>query len=118
MLVDWDGFDPDYLTSAETPVLDDLARRGSLTRTAIASYRTTSNPSRATMSTGAWPEVHGNVAYIFDRQTGLARGQNRFLAAETPAEALADAGLTVASVQWYMIQDHGVTYGDLDHLYV
>ena len=70
------------------------------------------------MSTGAWPEVHGNVAYVFDRQSGLVRGQNRFLGAETVAQALAEAGLTVASVQWYMIQDHGVTYGDPDHLYV
>ena len=118
VLVDWDGFDPNYLASAHTPVLDDLARQGSLTSDAIASYRTTSNPSRATMSTGAWPEVHRNVAYVFDRQTGLVRGQNRFLGAETLAEALAEAGLTVASVQWYMVQDHGVTYGDLDHLYV
>ena len=118
VLVDWDGFDPDYLATADTPILDDLVRRGSLTRYATASYRTTSNPSRATMSTGAWPEVHRNIAYVFDEQSGLVRGQNRFLGAETVAQALAEAGLTVASVQWYMVQDHGVTYGDPDHLYV
>jgi len=38
--------------------------------------------------------------------------------AETVAQALAKAGLTVASVQWYMVQDRGVTFGDPDHLYV
>ena len=66
VLVDWDGFDPDYLATARTPVLDELVRRGSLATDATASYRTISNPSRATMSTGAWPEVHRNVAYVFD----------------------------------------------------
>jgi len=24
----------------------------------------------------------------------------------------------VASVQWYMVQDHGTAYGDPEHLYV
>lgn len=48
-----------------------------------ASYRTISNPSRSTMSTGAWPQVHRNVAYVFDRQSGMVRGPKSFLAAGT-----------------------------------
>ncbi|SDI14311.1 alkaline phosphatase family protein [Nonomuraea jiangxiensis] len=85
---------------------------------AEATFHTVSNPCRASMSTGAYPEVHGNVAYVFDPVSGRARGQSRFLAAETIAETLAAEGRTVASVQWYMIQDHGVRYGDPEHLYV
>jgi predicted AlkP superfamily pyrophosphatase or phosphodiesterase len=71
------------------------------------------------MSTGAYPEVHGNAAYVFDPSTHQAQGQNRFLAAETIAQSLAAEGRTVASVQWYMVQDpYGVAYGDPEHLYV
>ncbi|SEH02128.1 hypothetical protein SAMN05444920_12463 [Nonomuraea solani] len=39
------------------------------------------------------------------------------LLAAQGALAIAE-GRTVASVQWYMIQDHGVRYGDPEHLYV
>ncbi|UBU09344.1 alkaline phosphatase family protein [Nonomuraea gerenzanensis] len=117
VLVDWDGFDPAYLGRVPTPNLDRLAARGVLT-VAEATYHTVSNPCRASMSTGAYPEVHGNVAYVFDAASGRAQGQSRFLAAETIAESLAAEGRTVASVQWYMIQDHGVRYGDPEHLYV
>ena len=63
VLVDWDGFDPDYLGRVATPNVDALAARGSLS-TARGSYRSISNPARATMSTGAYPPVHGNVAYV------------------------------------------------------
>lgn len=117
VVVDWDGFDPEYLDRVDTPVLDELARRGSLS-TSTGSYPTISNPSRATMSTGAWPEVHGNIAYAFDRSTGRAFSQTRTLEAETIAEAVSAAGGTVASVQWYMVQNHGASYGDPEHLYV
>ncbi|MEV0620042.1 alkaline phosphatase family protein [Nonomuraea sp. NPDC050404] len=117
VLVDWDGFDPRYLGRVPTPNLDRLAARGALT-TADATYHTVSNPCRASMSTGAYPEVHGNVAYVYDPVSGRAQGQSRFLAAETIAESLAAEGRTVASVQWYMVQDHGVRYGDPEHLYV
>ncbi|MEV4177530.1 alkaline phosphatase family protein [Nonomuraea sp. NPDC049709] len=117
VLVDWDGFDPRYLGRVATPNLDRLMARGVLA-TAEATFHTVSNPCRASMSTGAYPEVHGNVAYVYDPVSGRAQGQSRFLAAETIAEALAAEGRTVASVQWYMIQDHGVRYGDPEHLYV
>jgi predicted AlkP superfamily pyrophosphatase or phosphodiesterase len=117
VLIDWDGFDPDYIGRAPMPHLDALIKRGSLS-TARGTYKTISNPSRASMSTGAYPETHGNVAYVYDPQTDRVQGQSRFLAAETIAERLAVEGRTFASVQWYMVQNHGATYGDPDHLYV
>ncbi|MFC5825877.1 alkaline phosphatase family protein [Nonomuraea insulae] len=117
VLVDWDGFDPRYLGRVPTPNLDRLAARGVLA-TAEATFHTISNPCRASMSTGAHPEVHGNVAYVYDPVSGRAQGQSRFLAAETIAGSLAAEGRTVASVQWYMVQDHGVRFGDPEHLYV
>ncbi len=55
------------------------------------------------MSTGAYPETHGNAAYYLNGETGEAVGANRFLAAETIAEALSVEGKTTASVQWYMV---------------
>ena len=91
VLVDWDGFDPDYLGRAPTPTLDALARRGSLS-ISEGTYRTISNPNRASMSTGAFPEVHGNLAYYYDEELDRAMGQSRFLAAETIAQALRAEG--------------------------
>ncbi|MDP9487388.1 MAG: alkaline phosphatase family protein [Actinomycetota bacterium] len=117
ILVDWDGFDPDYLGRAPTPNLDALAGRGSLS-IAESTFPTKSNPARASMSTGAYPETHGNAAYYFDERSNRATGQTRFLAAETIPQALAAGGKTTASVQWYMVQDHGTSYGDPEHLYV
>jgi arylsulfatase A-like enzyme len=98
VLVDWDGFDPSYLGTAPTPNLDALRRRGGLS-IASSTYHTISNPARASMSTGAYPERHGNAAYILDPVAGRAQGQSRFLASETIAESLAAAGKTTASVQ-------------------
>ena len=117
ILVDWDAFDPDYLARAPTPNIDALARRGSLS-TAQSTFTTKSNPARASMSTGAYPEVHGNAAYYFDEESNRAVGQTRFLAAETITQALAAEGRTTAAVAWYMVQDHGDSTGDPEHLYV
>ena len=117
ILVDWDGFDPDYLDLAPTPNLDALASRGSLSM-AESTFPTISNPARASMSTGAYPEVHGNAAYYFDGESNEVVGETQFLAAETISEALAAEGRTTASVQWYMVRDHGTSYGDPEHLYV
>ena len=85
---------------------------------AESTFTTKSNPARASMSTGAYPEVHGNAAYYFDDRSNEAVGQTRFLAAETISQALAAEGMTTAAVQWYMVQDHGASYGDPEHLYV
>ena len=77
-----------------------------------------SNPCRATMSTGTWPEVHENVSGVWDPASNTVQGQNRTLAAETIAQAVASSGRTLASVQWYMVQNFGASYGDPEHLYV
>jgi hypothetical protein len=76
------------------------------------------NPARASMSTGAYPEVHDNAAYYFDAGANRAVGQTRVLEAETLPEALARGGRTVAAVQWYMVHNRGTAYGDPEHLYV
>lgn len=117
ILVDWDGLDPDYLGRASTPNLDSLAERGSLS-TARSTFPTISNPARASMSTGAHPRTHGNAAYYLDEDTGEAVGETRSLSAETVAETLAAEGRTLASVQWYMVEGHGASSGDPEHLYV
>ena len=117
ILVDWDGFDTAYLGRTPTPNLDDLASRGSLS-TARGVFPTLSNPSRASIATGAHPEVHGNAAYYLDQQTGRIVGEERTLKAETVAEALADADKTIASIQWYTVQGHGADFGEPDRLYV
>lgn len=117
ILVDWDGFDPNYLSLTPTPNLDSLQQRGSLS-TARSTFHSVSNPARASMSTGAYPERHGNVAYVFDPFTNTTQGQSRFLAAQTINQSLAAAGRTTASVQWYMVQNYGTSYGDPRHLYV
>ncbi|MGH9022953.1 MAG: alkaline phosphatase family protein [Acidimicrobiia bacterium] len=117
VLVDWDGFDPDFLSRAPTPNLDALAARGTLA-VARSVFPSVSNPARASMATGAFPEDHGNFAYYYDAQASRAVGQTRFLAVETLAEAVASEGGRVASVQWYIVHGHGTSYGDPAHLYV
>ncbi len=117
ILVDWDGFDPEFLTRAQHPAVDALAARGAR-GLATNTYSTFSNSCRSSMSTGAYPEVHDNAGYYYDVVADRAVSQNRDLEAETIAEALARQGRSVASVQWYMVQDHGTTYGDPSHLYV
>jgi hypothetical protein len=117
LLIDWDGFDPDFLGRVATPNLDALVERGSLT-IGSSTFQTLSNPARASMSTGAYPDTHENAAFYLDPASNTATGQERNLEAETIAEALAEEGRTVAAVQWYMVQDHGTSYGDPEHLYV
>lgn len=117
VLVGWDGFDPKYLSTTATPNLSALAKRGRLTE-ATGTFPTISNPSWTSVATGAWPEVHGNVAYSFDRTTNAAVGQTRVMNAESIAEAVDNAGGTFASVNWYIVQNHGAVYGDPKHLYI
>ena len=117
ILVDWDGFDPDYLGRAPMPNFDALARRGSVSL-AQSTFPTLSNSARASMASGAYPERHGNVAYAYDPVSGLVHGQDRTLTAETITERLAAAGKTLACVQWYMVENRGAFAGDPEHLYV
>jgi arylsulfatase A-like enzyme len=99
LLIDWDGFDPDFLGRVATPHLDALVERGSLT-IGSSTFQTLSNPARASMSTGAYPDTHENAAFYLDPASNTATGQERNLEAETIAEALAEEGRTVAAVQW------------------
>lgn len=117
VLIGWDGFDPRYLSRVPTPNLHALAARGRLT-TDLGTFPTISNPSWTSVATGAWPEVHGNAAYTFDRAGGVAVGQTRTMNAQSIAEDIGESGGTFASVNWYIVQNHGAVYGDPDHLYV
>lgn len=117
ILIDWDAFGADLLDLAPMPNLAALVDRGSLSL-ATSTYNTYSNSARASMSTGAHPEVHDNVGFYLDRTRNIVVGQNRDLRAETINQALAAAGHTTASVGWYMVQNFGATYGDPQQLYV
>ncbi len=117
ILIDWDAFGSDLLGRVPMPNLAALIAGGSLSL-ADSTYNTYSNSARASMSTGAHPEVHGNVGYYLDRTRNIVVGQNRDLGAETINQALAAAGHTTASVGWYMVQNFGTAYGDPEQLYV
>lgn len=117
ILVDWDGFGLDFLSRAPMPNLRSLIAGGSLVHGA-STYSSYSNSARASMSTGAYPAVHGNAGYFLDPTTNTVVSQNRVLEAQTINQALAGQGLTTASVGWYMVQNFGTAYGDPEHLYV
>jgi arylsulfatase A-like enzyme len=117
ILVDWDGFGSDLLGRVPMPNLQRLIARGSLS-VAHSTYPTYSNSARASMSTGAYPEVHGNAGFYLDRKLDVVVGQNRDLRAQTINQALAAAARTTASVGWYMVQNFGSAYGDPEQLYV
>ncbi|MEU5939650.1 alkaline phosphatase family protein [Micromonospora sp. NPDC047548] len=117
VLLAWDGFDPAYLDLVETPHLDELARQGSLGTTS-GCFPSISNTSWATIATGAWPHTHLNTPYFIDPSSGRAVSQTRTLEAQSIAEAVTAAGGTVASVQFFIVQNHGTVYGDPRALYV
>ncbi|WP_350347407.1 alkaline phosphatase family protein [Agromyces sp. G08B096] len=116
VLIALDGFDVDYLDDAPMPNLSALAQRGSLTASTGVMTSIT-NPSWSSIATGAWPSTHRNTAYWFDQTTGTARGQQRDLAVPTIAEAIREQGGTVMASQWFIVQNHGVAFGDPDGLY-
>jgi arylsulfatase A-like enzyme len=117
ILIDWDAFDPDYIGKIATPNLDALRDRGALV-IGQSTFQTISNPARASMVTGAYPERHHNIAFFYDPSSSRAVGETRELSAETIAESLSASGKTLASVQWYMTEDHGTAFGDASHLYL
>lgn len=111
-----DGFDSDYLDGrAELPNIRALAEDGSITSgTGVMSSMT--NQSWASSVTGAYPEVTLNDAYVL-AESGTVQGQTRRNEAETFGEALSEAGKTMLSAQFFMLQDRGVAFGDAEHLY-
>ena len=112
----WDGFDPAYYGAAPTPNLDALAATGfrSTTQGVMTSI---TNPSWASVATGAWPERTLNTAWFYDPRVGTGRGQMRDLAVPTIAQSVREAGGTVASAQWFILQNYGTAYGDPEGLY-
>lgn len=116
VLIGFDGFDEDYFGRVPTPNIDALAARGSLGQS-LAPAQSITNPSFASLAAGAWPATTGNVAYIFDRNTQAYRGQSRDIGVPTIAEAVRDSGGTVGSAQYFILQNHGATYGDREALY-
>ena len=117
ILIDWDGFGSELLDRVPMPNVQNLIDHGSLS-TAGSTYNTYSNSARASMSTGAHPEVHGNAGYYLDRERDVVISQDRELRAQTINQALAEQGHTTASVGWYMVQDFGTANGDPEQLYV
>jgi arylsulfatase A-like enzyme len=119
VLIALDGFGARYLDLLDglaTPHLDALVARGSLT-TGRGVLPSITNPSWASVATGAWPDTHLNTAYFYDHATRTAQGQQRDLAVPTIAEAVRAAGAAVLSVQWPIVQDHGTSYGNPHALY-
>lgn len=117
ILIDWDGLGSDLLDRVSMPNVQNLIDRGSLS-IADSTYNTYSNSARASMSTGAHPEVHSNAGYYLDRERDVVISQDRELRAQTINQVLAEQGLTTASVGWYMVQNFGTAYGDPAQLYV
>ena len=117
VLVGWDGFDPEYLDRVDTPNLHSLARQGSLS-TSTGVFPSITNSAWSSIVTGAWPQTHHNTPYYLDQSTGLAVSQSRTLDAQSIAEVVTAAGGTFASVQFFILQNHGAVYGDPRALYV
>lgn len=116
VLIALDGLDIDYLAGDAMPNLGALANRGALSASTGVMTSIT-NPSWSSIATGAWPQTHGNTAYWYDPVGGVAVGQQRDLAVPTIAQAVRDQGGTVLSSQWFIVQNHGVAFGDPAGLY-
>lgn len=117
VLIVWDGLDAGYRHRAETPTMDALARQGVVT-TSTGVMQSVTNPSMVSLATGAYPERHLNAAYVHDEATGTVRGQTRASAVQTLGQSLVARGLTVASVQWFVLHGRGTVYGDPRALYL
>ncbi|PRB18648.1 alkaline phosphatase family protein [Microbacterium sp. MYb62] len=116
VLIALDGLDIDYLDGAAMPHLKALANHGGISESTGVMTSIT-NPSWSSIATGAWPASHGNAAYWYDPVGGVAVGQQRDLAVPTIAQAVRDQGGTVLSSQWFIVQNHGVAFGDAAGLY-
>ncbi|WP_152363155.1 alkaline phosphatase family protein [Microlunatus speluncae] len=112
-----DGFDIDYLDGrVPLPALRSLIRRGSLA-TSTGVMATITNQSWTAISCGAYPDRTRNAAYFYDEAAGVARGQSRDSAVEGLGQAWRRQGVLMGSAQWFILQDKGVAYGDLEGLY-
>lgn len=117
ILVALDGFDLEYLDGrVDLPNLRSLVNRGSLAPSKGVMTSIT-NPSWTSISCGTYPDRTQNAAYWFDAAAGVARGQSRDSVVEGLGQSLRRQGLTIGSAQWFILQNKGVTYGDVEGLY-
>lgn len=124
VLIDIDALSPGYLELADTPNLDDQIRRGAF-GIARGVFKSFSNPARSSIVTGAWPKIHQNQAYYYDRDRDLVVGQERPyedlaatpLRAETIAQSLAAERRTVIGIDYRNLERHGLDAGDPRRLY-
>lgn len=119
-----DGFDPRYIERYDTPNIDALARRGSYS-VGEGVFKATSQVSRVSIVTGAYPEVTNHQAYYYDfvRQRAVRDESPSApevpVGAETIGQVIADTdGVNLAAIAYPQLLNHGASYEDLEHLYV
>lgn len=116
VLIGFDGFDDEYLGRAPMPNLEALAARGVVGRS-HAPLLPITNPSFASLVSGAWPNRTRNLAYWWDQDANTYRGQTRAIEVPTIAESVRAAGGVVGSAQYFILQGNGVDYRDPGGLY-
>ena len=116
VLIGFDGFDDEYLGRAPMPNLEALAAEGVIGRT-HAPLLPITNPSFASLVSGAWPNRTRNLAYWWDKGANTYRGQTRAIDVPTIAEVLRARGDVVGAAQYFILQGNGVEYRDPDALY-
>jgi|GEM_PF-1620734 len=115
----WDGFAPEYLDGrAKTPTLDRLIAGGAYFPELQTVYPPITNVAFSSILTGAYPEVTGNLAYWWNRETNRTYGQSRAYRGETIVEALQRAGLKSASVGMWLLEGHGLSRYNPEALYL
>jgi hypothetical protein len=119
-----DGFDPRYLEWFDTPHIDDLIRHGSFT-IGRSVFKATSQVARASIITGAYPEVTNHQAYYYDFERQEAIRDESPSAPEVPlgGETIGQViksteGVTFAAIAYPQLLNHGAARDDPEHLYV
>ncbi len=73
LLISFDGFRADYLTKADTPNFDLLAKSGVLGEGLIPIYPSKTFPNHYAIATGLYPENNGFIANVmYDEELGLS----------------------------------------------
>jgi arylsulfatase A-like enzyme len=107
LIVSIDGLRPDALQSADTPNLDQLIERGSVSWTAQTVLPSVTLPSTASMLSGSSPDVHGVRWNVYDLQRG-------YVALPTLFSVVHDAGLSTALVVGKAKLEHIAVPGTVD----
>lgn len=119
-----DGFDPRYLEWFDTPNIDALIERGAYAE-GRSVFKATSQVARASIVTGAYPEVTNHQAYYYDFEREEAvRDESPSapevpLGAETIGQVIAETeGVNFAAVAYPQLLNHGASRDDPENLYV